>query len=500
MTIKIELDEKELKTAIAQYAAQKAVGTKAATGTPASQWLHGTGGLFTMERAEAEFISLRMTPRGLADELSARPTVLEEPLQGFITGVDSLANASLTSAPCAECQSGGQKETCRIHWPLGRVCYETKESEVNRAAARFDRLDVDFTLLNEMLGEPGAPYIPGISRISQQDMLNVVLAQEMVELGIEFQSTICPMTWTGNPTNNNPVGVSPFQTGYAEFRGLQLLVATGYVDAVTGTTCPSLDPDVKSFGWREVCDTSVPNGTIAHMMAEIERIVTDRARRQFLDPCEWVWVMRPDLWYLLTRCYPCLFQTLGCTPLSGATPIFDITNTRQETFDMRSGLRIPVNGKIYRVVLDDCIPEWNDNNDPGNHLVPGEYASDIYFLPLSYRGGRPDLYWEYFDFRTTDQQLAPLNNIGLRNALPVGWTDGGRFHWALDSYGGWCYLAKAKIMPRLILRTPQLAGRIQYVKYTPLQHSDDWLPDDPYFRKGGISVPATNPPVYYPRQ
>jgi hypothetical protein len=497
MTIKLELDEKDLKQAIAEVVVRKAFGVKTPSGAWGAQPLHGTGGLFTMERAEAPFISLRVTPRGLGDVLPVKPTVYEEPLQGFITGVDSLADPSSTSTACEDCQSGGETETCRIHWPLGRVCFETKEVEINRAAARFDRLDVDFDLLNELIGEPNNPYIPGVTRLSQRDMLNVVLAMEMVELGIEFQSTLNPMLWTGNPANNNPPGVSPFQTGYAEFRGLQLLVATGHVDASTNTACPSLDSDVKDFGWRDVCTDTTP--TIAHYLAEVERIVTDRARRQYLDPVEHVVVMRPDLFYEFSRCYPCMYNTLGCVPLAGATPMFDVTEQRKETFRIRSEQTIPINGRMYRVILDDSIPEYNDNNDPGDHLVPGQYASDIYFLPLTYRGNRPALYWEYFDFRTTDQQLGPLGNLGLRNALPVGWTDTGRFHWAVLNNGGWCFVAKAKVMPRIILKTPHLAGRIQNVRYTPLQHSDGWLPDDPYFRKGGISVPATEVPQYYPR-
>ena len=496
MAITITLDEKDLKQAIVQAAAQK-FGAKAAAGTPASQWLHGTGGLFTMERAEAEFISLRVNPRGLASEIPAYPTVYEEPLQGYVTGVDNLADPSLTATPCAECQSGGEKETCRQHWPLGRVCIETKESEINRAAARFDPRDVDFRLLNEILSTD-EPYVPGVSKLSQRDALNVVLAQEMLDLGIEFQNTLCPMVYAGNPANNNPAGVSPFATGYAEFRGLNLLVATGLVDALTGTACPSLDSDVKSFGWRDVCTDVYP--TIAHTMSYMEYIIRRRAERQNLGPVEWVWVMRPDLYHVFTECYPCMVNTLGCVPLSGATPVFDITQMPRETARERADLTIPVNGRMYRVILDDCIFEWNDDNDTGNHLVPGQYASDIYFLPLTFKGGRADLFWEFFDFRTTDKQLAPLSQIGLRQALPVGWTDGGRFHWALSEYGGWCYLAKAKIMPRIVLRTPQLAGRIQYVRYEPLQHSDDWQPGDPYFRKGGLSVPATDTPTYYPRQ
>jgi hypothetical protein len=46
----------------------------------------------------------------------------------------------------------------------------------------------------------------------------------------------------------------------------------------------------------------------------------------------------------------------------------------------------------------------------------------------------------------------------------------------------------AKTEPRLILRTPQLAGRLQNVVYVPLQHADDPLPSQDYHVNGGVST------------
>ena len=42
-----------------------------------------------------------------------------------------------------------------------------------------------------------------------------------------------------------------------------------------------------------------------------------------------------------------------------------------------------------------------------------------------------------------------------------------------------------KIENRIILRTPQIAGRITNVCYEPLQHERDPFPSDPYFVNGG---------------
>jgi len=44
------------------------------------------------------------------------------------------------------------------------------------------------------------------------------------------------------------------------------------------------------------------------------------------------------------------------------------------------------------------------------------------------------------------------------------------------------------VLQELVLRTPQLAARIQNVKYVPLQHVREPDFDSPYFHKGGVST------------
>jgi hypothetical protein len=44
----------------------------------------------------------------------------------------------------------------------------------------------------------------------------------------------------------------------------------------------------------------------------------------------------------------------------------------------------------------------------------------------------------------------------------------------------------SKTEPRLILRTPQFAGRLQNVTYCPIQHTDDPLPSQDYWTNGGV--------------
>lgn len=134
------------------------------------------------------------------------------------------------------------------------------------------------------------------------------------------------------------------------------------------------------------------------------------------------------------------------------------------------------------VILDDCIME---ENQADNATIPiGGFASDIYFVPFSARGGTlKTLYWQYFDYRK-----GTLPAVGDARANVFFWSDQGVFLWGIRPPNNWCIDVISKVEPRLILRTPQLAGRLQNVVYVPLQHTDDPLPSQDYHVNGGVST------------
>ena len=109
-------------------------------------------------------------------------------------------------------------------------------------------------------------------------------------------------------------------------------------------------------------------------------------------------------------------------------------------------------------------------------------------VPLTIQGGFPVTYREFLDYRRGAGDVALLNN------QQQFWTDGGIYSWA---YNGtfWCYVLAAKTEQRVILRTPWLAGKIQRVMYSPLQHLREPDPDSPYRVDGGVSL--RNPGTRY---
>jgi len=202
--------------------------------------------------------------------------------------------------------------------------------------------------------------------------------------------------------------------------------------------------------------------------------------------------MRPELWQIVSSLLP--YQSILATMMNATVPteyevVIDGKSLVDERNAIRQGMVINLNGENVRVVLDDGIPESNNANDA--NCQAGEYASDVYLLPIRYLGGRPAMRIEYKDYRFITGEIAATNDMigGFYQPSPDG-----RFSYSLVRDGR-CFKIQAETEPRLVLKTPQLAARIQNVEYIPLQHLREPDPDGSYFFKGGISVRA--PSSYY---
>lgn len=469
----INFDTKVFSDALAKALAE---GMKGPVGTPTTNWPHGPGGIFGVSGLEDEVISARMTPRGISRVLQAIPTVDTMPLFPYITGIQE--SGSEPDAPCDQCISG-ETESCIQTAQFGRVCRETKELDLNRTIERINRGEFDLRLVNDLLGIPDV-FLP--SQLSDPQILQFATALAMLEVGALLQQRLVPMVWQGNPANN--IG-----TGYMEFPGLDMLIATGKIDALTGTTCPALDPDIKDFGCDSVCGTG---RDIVEYLSMLEANLYHRADRMGLNPVTWIVAMRPELWYVLSECWPCSYFTYRCgvrdTAKIDAVPQVDAARMTEIRDQMRAGNFIMINGRQYPVITDDGI--YEQSSGIGScPLNPGQYASDIYMVPITYLGGRSATYLQHKDYRATVREATQAN---LQQSFWV--TDGGRFHWTVDKIS-WCYVIKGKMEPRIILRLPQLAGRIQDVMYEPLQHFRSSDQDSAYFVKGGEHERSA--PTYY---
>lgn len=456
-------------------------------GAPMGPYIYGTGGLFGVRGLEQDVISTHTQITGSLGEVIPIVTSIDtNPLFPYITGF-LRSDQQEKNLVCDNPPNAANFKTGILTTVFGRKEFKTRQAEINRIGQRRNRGEFhDLNLLNGPLVEGMAGLMQDFFGLRNQASILAgrEMAMRLVEVGVAFQRWFCPQVYTGNPANSSAGG------GYKEFPGLDLLISTTKIDALSGTALPSLYSDIKNFAYRQVSSATDPD--IVRVITTMFRILNRKAVQQDLAPLDLRIVMREPLFYELSRVWPCQYLTDACNFPSGIGSTTQFVQAEAQIRmrdEMRTGSFLLIDGRRVPVILDDCQTE--DNASVNGAIPIGGFASDIYFVPFSARGGTiRTLYWEYYDYRN---DVIPAVNDA--RAGTFFWSDSGAFLWGLKAPDNWCIELIAKTEPRLILRTPQLAGRITNVTYVPLQHTDDPLPSQYYHVNGGVSTgrPSASP-------
>lgn len=451
--------------------------TKAPATTMTAQKLHGLTGTFSTFGLDRDVISTHVQPHGITEVLPMLPNNDEDPRYGALTGFsDDIGNEP--AEPCDDAPTGFIK-ACNLTAQFGRLARQTETIEMDKLGLRINRGDfMDLTLHGMNLQMPSSSGIMP-PNLDKNQILNNVTMSQMVSVGVRMNRILTNQYWQGSPANNNVGG------GFKEMPGLDTQIATGQVDADSGVACPSLDSDVKDFDFNNV--NGADANDIVEFLSMLEYFVYTLAQDTGMLPAEWVFVMRPQLWYELSRVWPIIYNTdrvaIALAAATNARVNIDGRENIRERDRMRTLGELAINGRTYKVIEDTGINELNNVNNA--NLAAGEFASSIFMLPLRVVGNFPVTFRQNIDYRNA----LLLQNINLLRGNQNFWTDRGIFSWAFDDVK-WCWTLTAKTEQRVVLRTPQLAGRIDNVKYTPLQHLREANPDSPYFVDGGVSVRA----------
>jgi hypothetical protein len=457
------------------------------TGTPSLPYMHGPNGLWSMAGIENNVISTRVQPRGLAGALPALGTRITDPLFAYLTGF--LPGSGVNpNGICDDAPVAGPMKNCLQTAQFGRYQYMTREFELVTPTQQINRSEVmDLTVINDplvALGDNGnGMTVPSSSMGSVG--LNSELAVRFAELGIEFQNKLSRQLYVGNPANNTGGG------GYREFPGLDLLIGTNKKDAITGQLCPSLNSLINNYNFKLVTDTGL-NADIVRWLTYMVRILRSNAEKMNLSPVGLALVMRETLFYEITGVWPCSYMTYGCqlrSAVGDQVLSMDVGDQISMRDNMRNNQYLLIDGVQYPVIFDDAIPE-STNTTAGANVPSGQFASDIYILPLTFRGGLPGLYWQFFDM------TAAVGLAQQGNAASFFWTDGGRYLWHTKPPKNWCVQWQVRFEPRIILPVPHLAGKLRNVRYAPLMHTRDAFPDNPYYVDGGVTSRSTAPSFF----
>lgn len=452
-----------------------------ATGTPqASGYSHGPGGNLSYPGVDPAVFSPMVGNTGILSMLPAIPALDMNPLFQVLTGVQGATGSEKTEV-CGNAPQAGLMKSCILTSQFGRYERATRELEVNRMGFVNDRADpMDLRLVNSPLYNSGHPFFQGPGNpANPADVLRNEWSRKMMELGVEFHRLLNLQLWRGNPANNAGSGA------YREVTGFSVLVNTGHTDAITGTTCPSTDSDLKNFNYLRIDSGS--NGTeLVKALSYLYMTRRRLAETSGMGNVRWVFAMRPETWFELSQVYPCSYLTYMCQ-VSGNQQV-QINGSDQIRFrdEMRAGRYLLVNGDRIDVVVDDGIA-FLDGNSSAGHFPAGCMSSDIYLIPLAV-GPTAVTYLEYADYSNPSIR-------GLMEAIEPGAfkVEGAFLTWARRT--NQCVVLQSKIEPRLIMRTPWLAGRLQNVVVCPLQVAPQPFPDDPYHLDGGVT--GRSGPSYY---
>ncbi len=467
------------------YGGQRVTGLP--TGTPQGPYLHGPNSLFGIAGIERDFFSTRIQPNSIGDMIPAMGTRYMNPLFGYITGFGD-DSGSNPSGICDDFKTAGALITCFQTAQFGRYGRQTREYAITEAGRLINRGEfTDLRLVNDPLyNRAGGSMINPSVGMTLRNGFQGEMFTRMLELGVSFQNLLTRQLWNGNPSNNNVGG------GYKEFPGLNILVGTNKYDAMTDTACPSLYSDIKNYNYNFTDTvTTDAGGGIVNTMSYLMRYLRHNASRNSMGDVQWVIAMRQELFFELTKVWPCSYMTAMCQaiPNNGVNNyVIDASDQIAMRDDMRNNSYLLLDGVRYPVVTDDGITEYS--NTTNSRVRSGCFSSDIYVLPLTVRGGLPVLYWEYYDYSVALQEAADAR------VSQFFWTDGGKWFWHAKPPVNSCVVVTAQIEPRLVLLTPHLAGRIQNVQYCPLQHTREPFSDEPYYVAGGVSTARPGPSLY----
>lgn len=484
---------------------QKSLGTQGmqqgfkhdVTGAPVGPYGHGVGGLFSMPGQDAKIFSAMLQPQlSIINDL---PVLTADPVPGagyggyqqeFFTTITGVTASQQDDAnqPTQECQPfprGGLMKVCTLVSPYARYGAQLDQLNIEQLGMLTNPADPTYLQNMNLQNPPLGPTAPG--------GLNNILYNEFSRRAFTaiqgYALKVAEKVWTGDPA------LSASSNRWKDVLGLNTQINTGNKrDALSSQLCTIMNSDVKNYNYGIV---SGANTTISNVIDTVWQFLNVKARQSGLMPVRWKLYMRSQLFDELTKIWPIIYyqQLIAAATTMGSSARFNFgTDVMQLREQMREQLFLPIRNARVEVGLDDGIPERN--GDPSTSgfnaaLLSGQFASDMYFVPLTVLGGIPVTYMEPFN------QANAITEQVIRDGriLNTFTSDGGMYRWyTLQTRGcvQWDFVSQF----RLVLRTPNIAGRIQNVGYAPLQHFPDAFNSSSYFADGGRTNNPVTPPYY----
>lgn len=478
------------------------------TGTPQGPYGHGDNGLFNIPGANNRIFGAFVLPRGgILDRL---PVFQSDPLEPdeegrlfgsrnydldvLLTGITEGAAEDIANQPTTECADGvegGLMKVCTIVNTLSRYKFKTRQASMYRAGQRQDRTDpLTLSLVNESMPLATVFGVPSMTPSAANAVMNE-MAKRMYESAVSARRLLSRRVWIGSPSNNSGT--------FRDITGMDLLINAGNkVDARSMAVCTAADSILLDFGYDLVGGSG---RSIVEYLEQAEYVTMENADRMGLGPVDGFIAMRQTLFREISGIWPVqqyqeVIASLNNMPNSTGTRIvLDGTGAQRDRDAFRTGYYLPINGKRYEIVVDDGIAE--DDSTTNANLAAGQFASDIYFIPLTVMGGMPVTFYQYYNHDNDNSESL------VRQIAPNTFTftsDGGLFRWYVNFRNG-CVYFNYEVSIWQKMKTPMVAWRVQNVAYQPaanLRTRSPYPQDTDYFVNGGVTSQGGSESFYTP--
>lgn len=448
--------------------------------SPGMQVPHGIafnqniGGLFTRPGAEEGMYSTVVQPSSsnFLAELFRGVSRISDPEYDILSGVKALVGSTAANG-CAPAPKAGTAKLCTLRSKFGEAYIETDQGQLNKMGGYINRGDVDRRLLN--FAGLGNPLMPEPMRMAQN--INTPLGLAYMRLYTSILREFMRVFFTGN----YPAASGIFTT---EFNGLDQLIIENPID-VEGNICSAAS--AKIVNWNNTAiGGSVSGGSLVDYIAGLMHYNVQLQQDTEL-PTQGVMIMHPDLFYAITRMWPCSYLTNQCnvvnTSTNSNTNFVDSGDAIEMRDTMFNGSFLWVNGQQVPVIQTTAVAQT---------AFGAGFSTSIYYVPI-YALGEKVTYIEGFD----------QGNPAIQEFLNAGaythyrYYNGG-FYAMTERQTDFCIEHKYSFQPRLIMRTPWMAWRMLNVNYSlpGFLYSRDFNPSGQYHFDGGRYF--NSPPYYNP--
>lgn len=418
--------------------------------TPNAQFLHGVNpgnaaqyGTFSYPGVRPERFSAMTRPLSMARLLRPEKADVITEIIEIVTG-QTAGTTSNASGWCADGALAGVLKTCQQMSVFGKFKMRSPITPVQEVGKLRTRADIPGSIINTPPREN--PFIPDMMYRLSDDRSE--LQYMFYTLGNQMERSFEIEAFRGVAGQDNSI-----PGWWKDFDGLDRLIKTGYVDAVSGLACSAADSDV--ITWNADVGATVSGRNIVQAFTDLYWSRTIVAQQVGMGDTQWAFVMRMEQFRALVGQWVCQYYINRCVSSNAGQPFTtEVMETRRLFDEMMQGQYLLIDGVPVPVIFSEGI-----NIEQLSGGAQRVLRADAYLVPVSWQG-RPLLRLEYFDM-SNPYATELINRIYTSGEF----LNNGMYLLTKNERDG-CIEFAISAQMRLILETPFLAGRIDDISFT----------------------------------